>query len=282
MGYSINVAINKGENENLKAVASLTIDKSFKVSNIAIMEGKHGLFVAMPRFKGKNQDGSDKYTEICHPITAEFRKELYGSILATYEDAAKSEEKFAKFVSPDIKEEPDIKVNTRAVQKEGTSLKGFAGIVFNDNFVVNNLPIREGNQKNGEKKMFLSMPSYISKKTNDYKDVVYPTSKDFAQKLSAKAVEALQESLKKEGFSKEEENPFENGTFDNRALKEMLEEKSMREQVVERYIEAVDERKAGKIVITADELKTSNEAKVAREASEPQREQQKKNIGQER
>ncbi len=49
----------------------------------------------------------------------------------------------------------------------------------------------------------------------------------------------------------------------------------------ERNKEAASEGKT-KPVITADELKTSNAAKVAKEASEPQREQQKKNMGQER
>ena len=47
---------------------------------IKVVEGgKDGLFVAMP--SRKTQDG---YKDICFPVTAEFRSQLYSAVLDTY------------------------------------------------------------------------------------------------------------------------------------------------------------------------------------------------------
>ncbi len=80
-----------------------------------------------------------------------------------------------------------------------------------------------------------------------------------------------------------EEREFYTRLLDKYTDKEVVQsgdgEKQQKE--AERNKEAASEGKT-KPVITADGLKTSNAAKVAREAAEPQQEQQKKNIGQER
>ena len=43
--------------------------------------------MSMPRYKSNERDenGGAVYKDICNPITAEFREELYGNILETYE-----------------------------------------------------------------------------------------------------------------------------------------------------------------------------------------------------
>lgn len=221
MGYSISAGINKGENEKLKGIASVIIDKSFKISNIAIFEGKKGLFVAMPRFKGKDKEGNEAYKDVCHPITAEFRKALYSDILKTFEEAMKTEEQFAKYESPDIQDTPKLKVSVFPVKEEENSkLRGFANIVFNDNFVVENIPIRE----NKDGKNFVAMPSYKSVHRQDYRDIVYPVTKEYHAELQ-QAVLAQFDKVKEMEVNPME-NPFEEGTFDNRSIKraeEMLE-----------------------------------------------------------
>lgn len=221
MGYSISAGINKGDNEKLKGIASVIIDKSFKISNIAIFEGKKGLFVAMPRFKGKDKEGNEAYKDVCHPITAEFRKALYSDILKTFEEAMKTEEQFAKYESPDIQDSPKLKVSVFPVKEEENSkLRGFANIVLNDNFVVENIPIRE----NKDGKNFVAMPSYKSVHRQDYRDIVYPVTKEYHAELQ-QAVLAQFDKVKEMEVNPME-NPFEEGTFDNRSIKraeEMLE-----------------------------------------------------------
>ena len=46
---------------------------------------KGQLFVFMPRYKTNEHDeNGNSYTDVCNPITKEFREKLYGAILETY------------------------------------------------------------------------------------------------------------------------------------------------------------------------------------------------------
>lgn len=67
-----------GENKT-KAFASVTIDDAMVIHDIRVVEGKNGLFVAMPSKKI-----GDKYIDISHPIKAESRTELIDSVLNEY------------------------------------------------------------------------------------------------------------------------------------------------------------------------------------------------------
>ena len=48
---------------------------------------KGQLFVSMPRYKSSERDecGTTVYKDVCNPITAEFREELYANILEEFE-----------------------------------------------------------------------------------------------------------------------------------------------------------------------------------------------------
>lgn len=83
----IDVRINSmyppGTKGGTRAYASATIDGCFAVRGIKLVEGgKDGLFVSMP--SRKTQDG---YREICFPVTAEFRNQLYGAVMDAYHQA---------------------------------------------------------------------------------------------------------------------------------------------------------------------------------------------------
>ena len=89
MKYAIKVNEVKKENRNVKGCATVVFGDSFKITNIAIVENKDKgqLFVSMPRYKSneRSEDGSAIYKDVCNPITAEFREELYSNILEEYE-----------------------------------------------------------------------------------------------------------------------------------------------------------------------------------------------------
>lgn len=111
-----------GADRRLKGYATVTFDRCFVVRSIKIIEGKNGLFVAMPshkpkvacgrcRFKndlggrycvqcgsalsrpmgpgveggGESAAEAQAHRDIAHPITAEFRHYLQETILAAYE-----------------------------------------------------------------------------------------------------------------------------------------------------------------------------------------------------
>ncbi|MBZ4688712.1 MAG: stage sporulation protein [Clostridia bacterium] len=70
---------NVRNSSNLKAFASITIDEEFMIHELRIIEGKNGLFVAMPSKKvGEN------YIDIAHPITAEARTMITTTVLEAY------------------------------------------------------------------------------------------------------------------------------------------------------------------------------------------------------
>lgn len=72
--------------ERLKAYVSITIDNSFVVRDLKIIQGPNGLFVAMPSKKRK--DG--QYKDIAHPLNQETRDELEDIIFEAYEKEIKS------------------------------------------------------------------------------------------------------------------------------------------------------------------------------------------------
>ena len=64
----------------LKAYVTVTFDDCFVVHNIKIIDGKTGLFIAMPSRK----TSAGTYKDVAHPISPEFRVELQERILAEY------------------------------------------------------------------------------------------------------------------------------------------------------------------------------------------------------
>ncbi len=112
----IRVRLVNDENDRLKAVCSITLDGEFVVRDVKVVEGTHGLFVAMPSRKlsapcpkcrtqnhlragycnecgGKlpptripaDADGREKaHRDIAHPITAAFRQLMQGRVLEAY------------------------------------------------------------------------------------------------------------------------------------------------------------------------------------------------------
>ena len=112
----------EGLNNKLRAYATITIDNAFVVRNIKVIEGKSGLFVAMPSRKMKdacpkcnhknevrskfcNECGSNipaksieslapeaqhdarqaEHKDIAHPITVECREYIQSKVLSAYE-----------------------------------------------------------------------------------------------------------------------------------------------------------------------------------------------------
>ena len=81
---SVNVH-KKNDDSRMKGIASVLIDDCFAIRDIRIIEGKDGLFIAMP--SRKNSEGV--YHDIAHPINAETRKMFEDAI---FEEFNKEEE----------------------------------------------------------------------------------------------------------------------------------------------------------------------------------------------
>ena len=77
----VRVRLAKPDGSKLKAVASITIDGSFAVHDIKIIEGNAGPFIAMP--SRKTPDG--EFKDIAHPINADVRQMVSSRILEEYQ-----------------------------------------------------------------------------------------------------------------------------------------------------------------------------------------------------
>lgn len=191
MKYSINVTEAKNQEGNVRGFANLVFGDSFKITNIAILENKEKgtLFVSMPRYKSNERDenGGVVYKDVCNPITAEFRKELYDNILEVYEQVRAAEGREVK-EERGVVEMPEFSVTVTPFEREGSNIRGLARIYFDDSFIVNNVSILQGKDK-----VFVAMPSYKTKQTDEqgkavYQDVCYPVTKEFREKLYSEIV----------------------------------------------------------------------------------------------
>lgn len=65
---------------NLKAFCSVIFDDVFIVHSVKVIEGRDGLFVAMP----SREVGNGEFRDIAHPIENDFRLELEKRVLDRY------------------------------------------------------------------------------------------------------------------------------------------------------------------------------------------------------
>ena len=78
-----------GEEGKMKAIASVTFDDEFVVHDIKVIEGRNGLFIAMPRRKMSDGD----FRDIAHPLLSETRNRIKDAILNAYENIEDDEQK---------------------------------------------------------------------------------------------------------------------------------------------------------------------------------------------
>ena len=77
---NVRVRIVQKPDTKLKGVATITIDDSFAVHDIKILESEEGYFISMP--SKKSPDG--EYRDIAHPINSETRKLVADAVLAEF------------------------------------------------------------------------------------------------------------------------------------------------------------------------------------------------------
>lgn len=90
-------------------------------------------------------------------------------------------------------QEPDFTVKVTPFEREGRNVLGIARIYFEDSFVVGNVSILKGKEKE-----FVAMPSYKAKQSGkdgkpQYQDVCFPVIKEFREKLYDTILEAYKQ-----------------------------------------------------------------------------------------
>ena len=196
---------------------------SMKATNIAILENKDKgeLFVSMPRYRSNERDESNGviYKDVCNPITAEFREELYTNILDAYARIREPEKEETQ-KQEHTKEMPEFSVTVTPYEREGSNIKGLARIYFENSFIVNNINIVQGKEK-----IFVSMPSYKTKQVDEqgkpiYQDVCYPVTKDFREKLYNEIISEYEKAKDKSNEKARESAEKHHGNPDKEKDKE--------------------------------------------------------------
>lgn len=191
MDYAVTVfpKENKG---NMKASAILSLGQNdFVITNIKVLEGKNGLFIAMPSVKenGLDENGNDKYHEIAFPITKEFREELTNAVIKAYNSP-----KHVYFSSPSDKLKEAPEVSCRVNLREGNgNFKGFASIQLGESLMVRDVRVVA---KDGGKPFFY-YPSFTYQKNGkeEEKQYAFPKSKAFGSALYAEMSKAYETAL---------------------------------------------------------------------------------------
>ncbi len=69
---------------NVKAIADITLDDAVSVHGVKLIDGKNGLFVAMPSVNWQDKDGKYRHVDIVHPTDAETRAALFHAVRNAY------------------------------------------------------------------------------------------------------------------------------------------------------------------------------------------------------
>ena len=77
----------EGAKNNLLAYANVTVGGCFAVTDVRVLNGKNGPFVAMPSRKGKDQ----QYHDTCFPTTAAMREKLNAAVMGEFQRATQKE-----------------------------------------------------------------------------------------------------------------------------------------------------------------------------------------------
>ena len=65
---------------SLKAFVDIALNESLLLKGLRIVEGRNGLFVSMPREKGKD----NRWYETIHPLSKEVKEKITSVVLAAY------------------------------------------------------------------------------------------------------------------------------------------------------------------------------------------------------
>jgi stage V sporulation protein G len=80
------VRVSISDDKKIKAYASVTFDNVLVIHGIKVLDGKKGIFVAMP-----SKRVGDKFKDLVHPLNTNFRKIVQEKILSEFERISREE-----------------------------------------------------------------------------------------------------------------------------------------------------------------------------------------------
>lgn len=188
------------KDNNLRGFANVQMD-DFAVENVKIKESKSGaLYTELPRYKRNKGNGEVEYKDVFHPIKQETRQAFNEAVLSSYEKTEENGQKFAYNYGKEPMAVKQVKVSLF----EKDNLKGFANVVFNNGFALENVRIKLSD-KSGELYPDLAKYSFKDKDDNGevkldengnevkvYKDIFHPITKESYNSFRRAVIAAYQ------------------------------------------------------------------------------------------
>ncbi len=165
---------------NVKALANVVINGEIAVNGVKVVEGKDGLFAAMPSKKIGGE-----FVDVAHTITSEAYNQLNDAVVSTYDKLALSGEKTIKNDLGLDKAKPvssQIEVSLHAVNGS-SSVVASGQVKIDDCFVIKDVKVI----KPADKPEFASMPSYQNQ-NGKYVDIANPITTAMHEKLNEAVV----------------------------------------------------------------------------------------------
>ena len=78
------IKLSNNPNGSRLATVSITLDNSFVVRGLSVMNGSKGIFVNMPNVSYTDQNGDKKYVDTAFPTTKEMRDEISNDVIGAY------------------------------------------------------------------------------------------------------------------------------------------------------------------------------------------------------
>lgn len=115
MPFQVQVTPYEKKGSNIRGLARIYVNDCFVVSNVSLLEGMHGVFVAMPSYKTKQKDeqGKSIYQDICFPVTKDFREKLNQELIDGLEkvkEKKQSADKHTERNAKNVEKEKDAPV----------------------------------------------------------------------------------------------------------------------------------------------------------------------------
>lgn len=158
-----------------KAIATLVVNGEFAVHGVKVVEGKNGLYAAMP----SERQGNGEYKDVVFPVTSEARTAIENAMLDAYEKLSASPEQSLKneIAAP---EKPVSKVYAQMheVKSDNTQTKAAGQLTIDSCLVVTGVKLNEGTNSQGQTKNFVAMPARMNA-NGAYDDVAHPITADF-------------------------------------------------------------------------------------------------------
>lgn len=158
-----------------KAIATLVVNGEFAVHGVKVVEGKNGLYAAMP----SERQGNGEYKDVVFPVTSEARTAIENAMLDAYEKLSASPEKNLKneITAPE-KSVSKVYAQMHEVNSDKTQTKAAGQLTIDSCLVVTGVKLNEGTNTQGQTKNFVAMPAKMNE-NGTYNDVAHPITADF-------------------------------------------------------------------------------------------------------